>query len=493
MEGSNKWESPQNGGFQKPLRAAKLWREKPRAIPLTRKGCAMASVSPAIETRETRAQRSGGADGIKPGAQPRSTAASEARSAEPWENTNNATPPEKSRISADLRSRSYERRGRSRAMMVRWHGGEQRGFDPLALPRCAKCGMSVKSAVGISTNGKRSAFSGVMRCGSIWACPVCSGIIRTARADEVSKMVERNASGALVFGTLTVRHHAGMPLQMLLDAVMAGWQKMVTGSPWKRMRQRYGVQGYVRATEVTYSRGNGWHPHIHFIMPLDAPLSDEEAQALRAWLIDRWRSMVMRVAKKYGDWDIRPDDAHGIDLQVKHEYKACEKAAEYITKWQADKGMAEIGMEIARGDAKSGRAAGSINPFQLLDEGMLGLSDSQRDALWHEYYAATMRRRCITWSRGLRERYEVEEVEDEEIVAAEDKPEELVEYVAPRRVYERLRKTAPALLADVLEAAERCDWAFVDSVLHGVHLTDVQQDMLADGEADLLDFLPKKE
>lgn len=183
----------------------------------------MDSVAPAIETRETRAARSG--------VKPRSAAACEPRSGEPWENTNNATPPEKSRRAADLRARSYERRGSSRAMMIRWHGGERKGFDPLSLPRCAKCGMSVKSAVGISTNGKRSAFSGVMRCGSIWACPVCSGIIRTARADEVSKMVERNASGALVFGTLTVRHHAGMPLQMLLDAVMAGWQKMVTGTP----------------------------------------------------------------------------------------------------------------------------------------------------------------------------------------------------------------------------------------------------------------------
>ena len=93
MEGSNKWESPRNGGFQKPLRAAKLWREKPRAIPLTRKGCAMASVAPAVETRETRAQRSGVADGIKPGAQPRSVAACEPRSGEPWEYTNNVTPP----------------------------------------------------------------------------------------------------------------------------------------------------------------------------------------------------------------------------------------------------------------------------------------------------------------------------------------------------------------------------------------------------------------
>lgn len=305
-------------------------------------------------------------------------------------------------------------------------------------------------------------------------------------------MVEQNESGALIFGTLTLRHHAGMPLAMLLDAVLSGWQKLVRGTPWKRFKEKWGIQGYVRATEVTYSRVNGWHPHIHFIMPLDAPIPDVEAKIVERWLVKRWRTMVNRVAQKYGEWDVSPTDEHGIDLQVKQDSKACEQAAEYITKWQVDKGGAELALEIARGDAKNGRVAGSINPFQLLDEGILGLSDAQREALWREYYEATMRRRCITWSCGLREKYEVEEEEDEEIVDAEG-AEELVEYVAPRSEYERVRKTAPLLLAAALDAAEKGDWAFVDSVLHGKHLTDEQQDMLADGEVSMLDFLPQRE
>ena len=165
-------------------------------------------------------------------------------------------------------------------------------------------------------------------------------------------------------------------------------------------------------------------------------------------------------------------------------------AAEYITKVQGDKGGATLAQEIARGDIKDGRM-GSVNPFQLLDGECLGLSVFQREALWVEYFEATLRRRCITWSRGLKQEMEVEELEDQEIADKVDELPGLVGYVVPNRTYRKVRKETPELLADALEAAEREDWQEVARVLPGgVILSDEQQDMIADGEAKPGDFLP---
>ena len=298
--------------------------------------------------------------------------------------------------------------------------------------------------------------------------------------------------GLMLFGTLTLRHSATMPLQMLLDAVMSGWRRMVNGSPWRRIVKRYGIVGYVRSIEITYGV-NGWHPHVHFLMPLAHEMSKSNLRRLRKTLIVRWRKMVKRVAADYGEYNVAPDNKHGIDLQLKRGIDEGKQAADYVTKWQKDKGNAELALEIAHGDNKGERAAGSVNPFQLLYPGILGLEDWRREQLWREYYEATLRRRCITWSRGLRELYDVGEEVEDEAIANEEKPEELVEYVAPKGEYERLRKTDAGLLADILTAAEQGDWEFVDKHLHGVRLTIDQQDMLADGEAHLADFLPKRE
>lgn len=423
----------------------------------------------------------------------------------------------------DLRRLAYARRAESRRIIVRKLGGEVFGFDPIDLPRCAKCGQPVESAVGVMTDGEKARYAGTMLCGSIWVCPLCSAIIRHERAHEVSLAIGNHAEklrqeaadrwqsehegqrlpvslmvpdgfGCYLFGTLTLRHDRSMPLGMTLDAILKGWTKMINGSPWKRAVQRWKIRGFVRAIEITYGN-NGWHPHVHFVFFLDGELDETQQSEMRAWMLDRWKTMVERVAKGYmktdgNAYNVAPNDAHGIDLQFKEGKGAGTAAAEYITKVQGDKGGATLAQEIARGDIKDGRS-GSVNPFQLLDEGCLGLSDSRREALWVEYFEATLRRRCITWSRGLKQEMEVEELEDQELAEKADELPGLVGYVVPNVVYKRVRRNTPELLADALEAAEHEDWKEVARLLPGgVILTDEQQDEIADGKAKPGDFLP---
>lgn len=448
-------------------------------------------------------------------------AASEPRSGEPWEKTNKITP---AIPRADLRRLSYGRRAESRKILVRHAGGETFGLDPIKLPRCARCGQSVDTGVGVMTDGEKARFTGTMLCGSIWACPTCSAIIRHERAHEVALAIGNHAEklrqaaadqwqkehegqqlppqlavsegfGYYLFGTLTLRHDKTMPLAMTLDAILKGWTKMINGNPWKKAVKRWKIRGFVRAIEVTYGQ-NGWHPHVHFVIFLDGDLDKDQQQDMRDWMLDRWKTMVERVAEAYREKDgnpynVAPNDKHGIDLQFKAGKDAGTKAAEYITKVQGDKGAVTLSQEIARGDIKDGRA-GSVNPFQLLDAGCLGLSDFQREDLWLEYWQATLRRRCITWSRGLKEDMEVEDLEDEELAEKADVLPGFVGYVVPNAIYKDIRKRSPETLADALEAAEHEDWQEVARLLPGgVILTDEQQDMIADGDAKPGDFLPQ--
>lgn len=447
-------------------------------------------------------------------------AASGARSGPPWEETNKITPG-LSRV--DLRRLSYGRRGASRRILVRHAGGETCGLDPIRLPRCARCGQPVEAGVGITSDGERAHYTGTMLCGSIWACPVCSAIIRRERAHEVALAIGTHAEklrraaveqwqethggerlpadlltpdgfGYYVFGTFTLRHDRTMPLSMTLDAILKGWTKLINGKPWKRAVERWRIRGFVRAIEITYGV-NGWHPHIHFVLFLDGELDAVEQDGMRVWMLDRWRTMVERVAAGYrktdgNPYNVAPNDNHGIDLQFKAGKDAGTAAAEYITKIQGDKGAATLAQEIARGDIKGGRA-GSVNPFQLLDSGCLGLTDFQREDLWLEYWQATLRRRCITWSRGLKDDMDVDELEDEELAAKADAAEGFVGYVVPSVVYKEIRRHTPEILADALEAAEHEDWKQVASLLPGgVVLNEAQQEMIADGTARPSDFLP---
>lgn len=447
-------------------------------------------------------------------------AASGARSGPPWEKTNKLTP---SFNRTDLRRLAYGRRAESRRMLVLRAGGERFGCEPMSLPRCAKCGQPVESGVGVMTDGTKARYTGTMLCGSIWACPMCSAIIRHERAHEVELAIGNHAEklrkmaadqwqerhkgerlpaqlavpddfGFYAFGTLTLRHDRSMPLAMTLDAILRGWSKLINGKPWKKAVERWNIRGFVRAIEVTYGK-NGWHPHIHFVAFLDDELDAVQQAELHSWLLNRWRGMVERVAAEYradgnGGYNVAPNDEHGLDLQFKVGMEAGRSAAEYVTKVQGDKGQVTLSQEIARGDIKNGRA-GSVNPFQLLDRGCLGLTDFQRMDLWLEYWQATLRRRCITWSRGLRDDLDVEEKKDEELAQQVDELPGLVGYVVSNRAYRKVRKETPELLADALEAAEHEDWKEVARLLPGgVILTDEQQDEIADGKAKPGDFLP---
>lgn len=345
--------------------------------------------------------------------------------------------------------------------------GELHETNWVRPPRPARCSWRIGPNVPVHSDGKSAHFSGTERCSSIWACPVCSSVIRAERAREITRAVERHqqAGGSILFVTLTIRHKKTDSLKQSIDAVLGSWKKLLQGRAWvggrnkSGMRDRFDVEGYIRSTEVTYSEKNGWHPHIHALILTGRELNDDEISSFGDEIHARWARYAKTATGR------EPTRQHGIDVQrVDKKGKILGK---YLSKIQ-DEGMAktekwDASAELARADVKNGRD-GHFVPFELLDKEH-PFPAPQRRRLWGEYVEYTRGRRAITWSRGLKDRYDVVEKTDDEII--EDTEAAPAMWLAYGKSYDRVRRSNPQLLAIVLEAAESEDWTKVAEILPG--------------------------
>lgn len=296
--------------------------------------------------------------------------------------------------------------------------------------RPARCRWRIDEAVGVHwSEGRPAHWSGLERCGSIWACPVCSAVIRHGRSTEIQTAADRwtETGGGVSMLTLTTRHRKSDPLAQNLDLALKGWEELTKRKPWKAIRERLGLAGYIRAVEVTWSWANGWHPHIHALLLTERPLSDQEALDLQREVFGLWEGVVVRLGGR------KLDRRHGVRVSA-------ATSAEYVAKVQEHD---RAGLEMARLDLKSGRA-GSLMPFELLDQ-------AEHVGRWVEYVDATWRRRAITWSRGLKVLLSIGERTDEEVLA-DTETSDLIGLMTAAE-YDSIRNDPTALTA-VLEEAE---------------------------------------
>lgn len=281
---------------------------------------------------------------------------------------------------------------------------------------------------------------GVKRCGSPWACPVCAPVIRERRAGEIDQGIATHlATGGLAyFVTSTMRHHAGTPLADSLKVVQDSWSQMMRS----RSARGSGYVGQIRAIEVTHG-SNGWHPHIHAVILFERGTTDATALAYLRAMGSRWSQQVTKRGGTVGrtGFDIRPVHSKG------------EGVGGYLCKVDGGWG---IGLEVARADVKQGRSSSSVKPFEFLQRAMAG--DAFGLKMWSYYERATKGRNAIVWSRGLKARLGVEDIDDIAAAEAELEAEPVVLCVVPARAWRRLLVTG--------KAAELLD--FVGSVGQGL-------------------------
>jgi hypothetical protein len=267
----------------------------------------------------------------------------------------------------------------------------------------------------------RVSFSGLMACGYRW-CPICGPRIAHRMRDDLVRVISgwRAEGGEVLFGTFTLAHDLQDSLGDLVDALMQGWHGVTRGNGWAADRRRHGVQYWVRVLECKCSTATGWHPHLHYLLFVEAPEDRPDALPVADLLRTMYRRYVAALIRVGREAELAGQDLHiatGDDLTELAEYFAKEAAQ---TKRSTASDMA---FELSNSEGKRrrdsiGGRAERYTPGQLLELASMGDLWAARAVA--EYERTMLGRRFIAWARGLRERYDVEEVSDVEVAQADD-------------------------------------------------------------------------
>lgn len=340
--------------------------------------------------------------------------------------------------------------GRSEARRARYELRRAAGRI-MSSERVADCGRkALGGQVTLHIADGHAHFGGVETCGSIWMCPVCAAKITEVRRAEIDAVLQaHSAAGGVAFmATLTIPHHAFQAVADLRNAISKAWRSVKSGKGWLTKRRDCRWLGDVRALEVTHGR-NGWHPHLHVLILFEPDTPPEAFWELGDWVFQRWARAIER--QGFGECSAA---AFSWD-----KVNAATGAADYVSKWGA-------AHELAKAHTKRGRDGGRT-PWQILADA----SEPQKSAdrrLFREYARAFKGTKHLTWSRGLRDRYDsVDERPDDEVAVEPTAAEthcasldgQLFRLVAARN-----------LVANILDAVERDGLAGVVAVLnkHGI-------------------------
>lgn len=298
--------------------------------------------------------------------------------------------------------------------------------------------------------GEVAYFRGLMSCGSVWTCPVCSARISTVRRGELGQAVE-SWPGSKMLLTLTLQHGREDTLAELLDALKSAWRSFKMGKGWQLIKDRYQIKAYVSSSEVTYGQGSGWHPHLHIL--LFSGLTDDQIdrEGLRDALNSRWTGLL----EKNGRY---ASDLYGLDLRFGND-----RAGEYAAKWGLEAEVTMANSKIAAGEHYS--------PFALLE--LAGRGDKHAAELFKEYAAAFNGKSQLTWSRSkgsdgkihtAREILGLKAEKTDEEIAAEpegEEPEELVTTFTHQQWGEIVRRKLRGPVLDAARGGSVALWVYL--------------------------------
>lgn len=324
-------------------------------------------------------------------------------------------------------------------------------------------------------------FAGLVTCGSVWSCPVCSALIQERRRIELEKAITWAYDNGLqaVMVTLTFSHSESQKMKFLLDAQADALGRLRRGSPWDRFKESIGYEGMIRGLETKWG-SNGWHNHTHELMFVSrdaiADLSTVEARAfeaekrgcepedlegirdMKSVILGRWEK-ACKAAGLLDDGKVKAFREHAVDV------KGWCSASDYLAKqddarhWGIDREMAKANSKID----KTGKREG-IHPFGLLamaDEG-----DEKAGDLFVEYSIAIRGRAQLFWSRGLKAKVGIEEKTDEEI-GAEEQDRAKCLGLLDQHDWSAIR-AVPGAMSKVLDLAEKDGWQGVRDYVSGL-------------------------
>lgn len=319
------------------------------------------------------------------------------------------------------------------------------------IGRCCRHLVGSQAAIVIGDNG--AYMGGVETCGSVWSCPVCAGKIAEGRRQEVERCLDAHdqTGGDVFMAAFTMPHQYADSCSELRAMVSGTWKKLIAGKAWVNAKQRWGVIGLIRALEVTHGK-NGWHPHLHVLF-LTSHLSDDQQAEFHFWLRDRWIALLEKNTDQVRDDKTRAAMfTRAVDFRKADNTKT---AGGYVAKWGVDSELTKANVKFSK---KGGRS-----PWQLIADAMNG--DHHARMLFREYALGFKGARQLTWSKGLRDVYNIEpELSDYELAKRDAfQNGDAVIGVLRRGLW--VRVVTRNLLADVLTAAEIAGWSGVLKLL----------------------------
>lgn len=293
-------------------------------------------------------------------------------------------------------------------------------------------------------------YTGLLSCGSVWHCPVCSSKVSERRRVELQgALLGAAALGWKVhFVTLTVPHGVGDDLAVIRSLQQKALQRMNSGkNRLKNLFERQGVEchGFIRAYEITHGKQHGFHPHFHILLFTSANITHDQVREIYG---NAWRRHCLNVGLP------EPSEKHGCTVQ------GGTKAASYVTKWGIEDEMTKANTKVSKRKGKT--------PFGLL-RAVLDQDDPDYPA---EYAAGLFRvyARCMAgsrqlyWSNGLRAKLAMApEMTDEQV--AEKITDEVSVHLATLTTeqWRSIRKAkAESKILDVAEFNDRLLMVVVD-------------------------------
>ena len=358
-----------------------------------------------------------------------------------------------------VRAERYELLSEARSLLLA-KGRAAKLEHPANYSRTAKCMYTPFGEVAVlrGTEHCTAFFRGLVACGSVWACPVCSAKVQERRREEIAKaFVWAYANGLQpVMITLTAPHKRCHQLEDLMLQQRAALRMLRKGRGWDKFMMQIGYQGLIRALETTHGR-NGWHPHVHEIWFVSSKI---EAENLLAAILKKWTSACIRAGllDAKDNRQMKAFARHAVDV------KGWCSTSDYLAKaddakhWGADR-------EMAKGSTKKGRAKG-LHPFGLLANASAG--DCGAGELYVEFVDAMKKLRCrqLYWSPFLKGRVGLQEKSDEEIAAEEREPADLLGLLEVGD-WQRVRRNRKR--AELLDAAEVGGWPAVVTLIESLH------------------------
>ena len=277
--------------------------------------------------------------------------------------------------------------------------------------RVCKCyRVMVKAFVDLlySPKVQRAHYGGLMTCGSVWMCPVCSAKITERRRLELESVKADELSCFMV--TLTLQHDRDDRLKTVQSHLAEAWRKLRSGRWWQEFAAEFLIMGSVTGTEVTYGLEAGWHPHKHVLVWSQLERRKLDTMKIRERISERFEYILSK-AGRYAS------PIHGVDVR-----KGNDLIREYVAKFghePKEKGWS-LAAEITKAPAKIGLKFGDhYSPFQLLDLYLAG--DMRAAQLFREYALAMKGTKQLVWSRGTRDLLGLDqELSDEELAAKQE-------------------------------------------------------------------------